>query len=289
MKKEIITKLHSEFETVVQNNGETEFWFARDLQKLLGYSEWRNFLVVVDKAKDACRTSKNDVNDHFVGVNKMIDLAKGAQRNIDDIMLTRYACYLIAQNGDPRKNEIAFAQTYFAVQTRKQEIVEKRLAEVERLEAREKLGASERQLSGILFERGVDGQGFARIRSKGDQALFGGLATHQMKAKLGVPDNRALADFLPTITIKAKDFAAEITGFNVARDDLKGEPDITHEHVKNNAGVRELLAKRNIHPEKLPPAEDIKKIERKVSSESKTISKSAKALKGIEENTRIVK
>jgi DNA-damage-inducible protein D len=272
MKKELITQLHRDFESVIQKDGAMEFWYARDLQKLLGYNEWRNFLLVVNKAKKACETSKQKVLHHFVDANKMIPLGKGGQREVDDIKLTRYACYLIAQNGDPRKNEIAFAQTYFAVQTRKQEIIEQRLAEVERLEARDKLSLSERKLSGILFERGVDGQGFARIRSKGDQALFGGHTTQQMKKKLGVTDNRPLADFLPTITIKAKDFANEITAFNTTRDDLQGETVITQEHAKNNIDVRNLLVQKNIYPEKLPPAEDIKKVGRKIKTENRQIT-----------------
>lgn len=272
MEKELITQLHHDFESVSQKKDDIEFWYARDLQKLLGYNEWRNFLQVINKAKQACENSKHEVSDHFVDVNKMVPLGSGSQREIEDIKLTRYSCYLLAQNGDPRKNEIAFAQTYFAVQTRKQEIIEQRIAEVERLQAREKLSQSEKQLSGILFERGVDNKGFARIRSKGDQALFGGNSTQQMKERLDVPENRALADFLPTIMIKAKDFANEITAFNTTRDHLKGEQLITNEHIKSNTTVRNALKESNIVPENLPPAEDIKKIDRKIKSENKKLS-----------------
>lgn len=271
MKKELISQLHREFESVAQYDTNIEFWFARDLQKLLGYSEWRNFLLVIDKAKSACVNSKHKANYHFVDVNKMIPVGNGGQREVDDIKLTRYASYLIAQNGDPRKNEIAFAQTYFALQTRKQEIIEQRMAEVERLQVREKLSHSEKNLSGILFERGIDNQGFARIRSKGDQALFGGHTTQQMKKKLKVPENRPLADFLPTITIKAKDFANEITSFNTVKSNLQGESIIVKEHIKNNFDIRKLLTQKKIHPEKLPPAEDVKKVGRKIKLDHKKI------------------
>jgi DNA-damage-inducible protein D len=210
MEKELINQLRSSFEIVTQGEHDIEFWYARDLQKLLGYNEWRNFVFVINKAKQACKNSGHITEDHFVDVNKMVPLGSGSQREIDDLKLTRYACYLIAQNGDPKKNEIAFAQTYFAVQTRKQELIEQRIFEVERLQAREKLSQSEKQISGILFERGVDSQGFARIKSKGDQALFGGKTTQQMKDKLGIPEKRALADFLPTITINPT-FRSKIT------------------------------------------------------------------------------
>jgi len=220
MKKEIIVRLHSNFEDMAQRDPDsgTEFWFARDLQEPLGYAKWENFAKVIEKAKMSCKTAGYETENHFLDIRKMVSLGSGAQREIHDIALTRYACYLIAQNGDPAKDAIAFAQTYFAAQTRKQEIIEKRLAEVERLNARKKLTASEKALSGIIFERLGDGQGFARIRSKGDQALFGGATTQDMKNRLGVPQSRPLADFLPTITIKAKDFANEITNFNINRD-----------------------------------------------------------------------
>lgn len=278
MEKELIHQLHKNFEAAAINNAGVEFWYARDLQKLLGYNEWRNFLFVINKAKQACDISGQLVSNHFVDVNKMVPLGSYSEREVDDLKLTRYACYLIAQNGDSRKSEIAFAQTYFAVQTRKQEIIEQRLEEIERLQARDKLTQSEKKMSGVCFERGVDSQGFARIRSKGDQALFGGNTTHQMKARLGAPESRALADFLPTITIKAKDFANEITTFNTIRDNLRGEQSIVHEHVKSNSTVREALRKSGIYPEELPAAEDIKKVDRKIKSDNKKLSKAVKKL-----------
>lgn len=278
MKHEIVQKLHKNFNDYAQKTEDgLEFWFARDLQGLLGYGQWKNFQKVIEKAKIACRNASLIAEDHFADVGKMITAGKGAERKIDDIALTRHACYLIAQNGDPRKEEIAFAMAYFAIQTRKQELVEKRIEEIERLGFREKLTNSEKEFSGIIYNRGVDNMGFARIRSRGDQALFGGKTTLDMKQKLGVKGNRALADFLPTITIKAKDFANEITNFTLKRDTyISGENAITNEHVKSNKDTRNLLKKRGIIPEDLPSEEDIKKVGRRIKSEDKKFLKANK-------------
>jgi DNA-damage-inducible protein D len=278
MEKQTIKKLNSSFEEYAYEQDGIEYWLARELQELLGYADWRNFLNAIDKAKESCKTSGEAVSDHFVDVNKMVKIGSGAERKQDDMMLTRYACYLIAQNGDPKKEQIAFAQSYFAIQTRKQELLEERIRLMERLQAREKLAAAETELSKNIYERGVDNKGFANIRSKGDWALFGGHNTSTMKRKLGIAENRPLADFLPTITISAKQFATEITNFNVQKNDLKGETKITSEHVKNNTDIRTLLGKSGIKPEQLPAEEDIKKLERRVKASDKALA--SKKLKG---------
>ncbi len=278
MKKEVIARLSQSFEKAVHVEDGIEYCLARDLQLLFEYVEWENFVNVIEKAKVACENSKRLKNNHFREVTKMAELGNGTRREIPDWKLSRYACYLIAQNGDPRKEPIAFAQSYFALQTRKQELLEQHIANMERLQARQKLKQTEIELSSTLYEHGVDELGFGRIRSKGDQALFGGKTTSQMKEQLGVPEARPLADFLPTITIKAKDFAAEITHFNVKKEGLEGEPQITEEHIKNNQGVRGVLVQRNIYPEELPAEEDIKKLERQIEKEGKKLATASEAL-----------
>ena len=249
-----------------------EVWYARELQQVLGYARWENFVVAIGRAIESCKTLGISIDDHFREVTKMVGLGSGSQRPVQDFMLTRYACYLIAQNGDPKKEEIAFAQSYFAVQTRKAELIEERLNEIARLNTRERLRASEKQLSRNIFQRGVDDRGFGRIRSRGDQALFGGLTTEQMKKRLGIKSG-ALADRLPTLTIAAKNLATEMTNYNVEQKDLYGEMEITAEHVQNNRSVRGMLGQRGIKPENLPPAEDIKKVERRVARDEKDMQK----------------
>ena len=272
MKTEEIKELFELFEAVVCEFEGVECWSARELQPLLGYSKWENFVKVIDKAKESCQNVSEKIEYHFPDVRKMISLGKGAEKEIDDMLLTRYACYLIAQNGDSKKPQIAFAQTYFAVQTRRAEIVEKRILEFERVEAREKLSQTEKQLSAILYERGVDDKGFAMIRSKGDQALFR-LSTLQLKIKMQAPANRPVADFLPTVGIKAKDLAAEMTSVNVQSKNLNGQKPIENEHIDNNSAVRQMLLDRGIVPEQLPPAEDVKKVQRRLKNEKAKVLK----------------
>ena len=272
-----IEQYKSAFDAIVEivkdeDGNEIEVWYARELQTVLGYARWENFVVAIGRAIESCKTLGVSVDDHFREVTKMIALAKGAQRDVQDFMITRYACYLIAQNGDPKKEEIAFAQSYFAIQTRKAELIEERLNQIARLNTRERLRASEKQLSRNIYQRGVDDKGFGRIRSKGDSALFGGLSTDQMKKRLGIKSG-ALADYLPTLTIAAKNLATEMTNYNVEQKDLYGETSITAEHVQNNRSVRGMLGQRGIKPENLAPAEDIKKVERKVAKDEKLMQK----------------
>ncbi len=276
MKKELIQELFDKFEEACQVINNVECWSARDLQEILQYTKWDNFVKVIEKAKNACNNAGETISDHFANLGKMVEIGSGTQREINDIALTRYACYLIAQNADANKSEVAFAQTYFAVQTRKQEIIEKRLLDVARVSAREKLSKSEKKLSGILYERGVDEKGFSIIRSEGDKALFGGFSTKEMKKKLQISDARPLADFLPTLTIKAKDFATELTSHNIVEKNLKGQQKISTEHIENNKAVRKMLQERGVRPETLPIAEDLSKVKRRLESDEKSLLKKIK-------------
>ena len=286
MKSDKIAALLARFESIVHTEQGIEFWFARELQPLLEYDRWENFAVLLERARQACEKSGQSAADHFRDVTKMVRVGSQAERAIEDVAITRYGCYLVAQNGDPRKEPIAFAQTYFAVQTRRQELIETRLLEAERVRARARLSESERELSSVIYERVGDGQSFARIRSRGDRALFGGLTTQQMKSRLAVPEGRPLADFLPTVTIKAKDFANELTVHNTKDRDLRTEPAITTEHVANNSEVRKAMSVRGIAPEKLPAAEDARRVERRLLADARRLSRSSKAKRTRAKRTR---
>lgn len=283
MDNEIIANLHHKFEDAAHKKNGITYWLAREIKPFLEYARWENFETIIEKAKLSCKNAGQPIENHFREVTKMVELGSGSTRNINDLMLTRYACYLVAQNGDPKKDAIAFAQSYFAIQTRKQEVLEERMQLAERMQARSKLTETEKQLSSTLYEHGIDDKGFAVIRSRGDNALFGGHNTNDMKQRMSIKSGRALADFLPTVTLKAKEFAAAITDFNVRKQSLQGVTTIGNEHVKNNKDVRAVLAKSNIRPEDLPPEEDIKKLERRVKSQENRLLKSEGGLKQVSE------
>lgn len=269
MKAELIQSLTNNFEGHVNKTDDgLEFWFARDLQHLLGYSKWENFLNVINKAKTSCEVSGHDCQDHFPDIRKTIPVPNGGEKEIDDYMLTRYACYLIAQNGDSSKEPIAFAQTYFAIQTRKAELIQERIDNIERVKARKKLTETGKELSSVIFQQTGGNQNFALIRSKGDMAFFGGKSTADMKI-IWNTGAKPIADFMPTILLKAKDFATEITIHNARNNNMRNENQISAEHVTNNKAVRQTLISRGIVPERLPASEDVKKVARKIESDKK--------------------
>lgn len=288
MEENKLINLKSKFDEIVHiTEDNIEYWLARELQTLLGYTRWENFENAINKAKNACQNSNSTIDDHFRDITKIVE-AGVSKKPVHDYMLTRYACYLIAQNGDSGKEEIAFAQSYFAIQTRKQELIEEHMKYLQRVEARDKLKLSEKRLSQNIYERGVDDKGFGRIRSKGDQALFGGKTTKDMKKIYGISDTRPLADFLPAVTIAAKNLATEMTNYNVEQKDLHGESPITDEHIQNNTSVREMLSQRGIKPENLPASEDMKKLERKIKKSEKNIAENSGKFKNKKEQTNLL-
>jgi DNA-damage-inducible protein D len=272
MEQDHLELLAKTLDDIRHQNG-VEFWYARELYPILGYSRWENFETALNRSKDACKTTGGSVEDHFREVTKMVNIGSDAQRETQDIKLTRYACYLVTLNGDPRKEEIAFAQAYFVTQTRKIEILQKHMGELERIDAREKLKITEKEFSNMGFSRGVDSKGIAEIRAKGDEALFGGKTTDEMKHRLGVSSKKPLADYLPNVTLKAKDLAAAITIEKTRQNNLYGKSEIREEHINSNTNVRGALTKTGIYPESLPASEDIKKIEAKHRKEMKALQK----------------
>ncbi len=278
MQRERIHELNTTLERRMRRETATgtEFWLARDLQSIFGYVHWANFERVIHKAMMACEAAGHAVDDHFLRLEKIEDISARRSLKVTDYALTRYACYLVAQSADATKDQVALARNYFASPANEQDTVEGRRADAERIEARRKLSESEKVLSGLIYEHVEDDEGFRRIRTKGDQALFGGVTTRQMKRRLRVPKGRAMADFLPTLTIKAKDFANEITNFDIKRDYLHTEAQITREYIKNNREIRKVLERRKIKPEELPAAEDVKKVERRLSKEDKSLLEQAR-------------
>ena len=266
-----IAKRQLAFDDCANVEDDVEFWYARDIMKPLGYTQWRRFEDAIKRAMASCESSETPVNRHFAKVGKMVDLGLGAKREVVDYKLTRYACYLVAMNGDTRKQEIAFAQAYFAVQTRKQETIERKIAEIQRVHSRRSLAESEKRLSSVVYEHGMSDKGFDIMRSRGDQALFGGNSTAAMKKRLGVPDKKPLADMLSDVAINAKSLANSMTSYNVEDKGLHGDVPIINEHVGNNQSVRSTLLERGIIPENLPPAEDTKKLERRLKADERNL------------------
>ncbi len=250
-----------------------EFWSARDLMPMLGYTKWQKFTEVIERAKAACKLSGQNIDDHVTGAGKMIATGKGATRKIEDFFLTRYAFYLIAQNGDPRKPEIALAQTYFATQTRKQELLEQRDMESKRLDARAKLRETESKIESTVYERGIKYPvEFATFKNKHIEALYGGISASQLKKIRKIPPKRSLADFDSHVELKAKDFALAMTDHNIKEKDIRGKEAMNTEVVKNSRETRQALLNRGIKPEHIKPEEDLKLVESRKNKEAKRIA-----------------